>query len=143
MPPPAAAAARASGAPPGTVPAGAVAATPPAPATAMVPTRAAPTTRAAARTAPRAPRFDRLGMTVPLPGCHPPVARHVSLGLYTFWQWRRKCAYVRRRTGTRGGAVRQFFDDFKKYLLRGNVLDLAVAVIIGVAFNVVVQSMVN
>jgi large conductance mechanosensitive channel len=39
--------------------------------------------------------------------------------------------------------MRSFFDDFKKFLMRGNVLDLAVAVIIGVAFNMVVQSMVN
>jgi len=33
--------------------------------------------------------------------------------------------------------------DFKKFLLRGNVLDLAVAVVIGAAFNAVVQSFVN
>jgi large conductance mechanosensitive channel len=39
--------------------------------------------------------------------------------------------------------MRQFWDDFKKFLMRGNVLDLAVAVIIGVAFNAVVQSLVN
>ncbi len=33
--------------------------------------------------------------------------------------------------------------DFKKFILRGNVIDLAVAVIIGAAFNAVVQSMVK
>jgi large conductance mechanosensitive channel len=33
--------------------------------------------------------------------------------------------------------------DFKQFLLRGNVVDLAVAVIIGAAFNAVVQSMVK
>jgi large conductance mechanosensitive channel len=33
--------------------------------------------------------------------------------------------------------------DFRDFLMRGNVLDLAVAVIIGVAFNAVVTSLVN
>jgi large conductance mechanosensitive channel len=33
--------------------------------------------------------------------------------------------------------------DFKKFILRGNVLDLAVAVIVGAAFNSVVQSFAN
>ena len=32
------------------------------------------------------------------------------------------------------------FNDFKNFIMRGNVLDLAVAVIIGIAFNAVVQS---
>jgi large conductance mechanosensitive channel len=39
--------------------------------------------------------------------------------------------------------VRAFLGDFKKFILRGNVLDLAVAVIIGAAFNTVIQSLVN
>ena len=39
--------------------------------------------------------------------------------------------------------MREFFNDFKKFIMRGNVLDLAVAVIIGVAFNMVVQSFAN
>ena len=39
--------------------------------------------------------------------------------------------------------MREFFNDFKKFIMRGNVLDLAVAVIIGVAFNAVVQSFAN
>jgi large conductance mechanosensitive channel len=33
--------------------------------------------------------------------------------------------------------------DFKKFILRGNVIDLAVAVVMGVAFNAVVNSFVN
>ena len=33
--------------------------------------------------------------------------------------------------------------DFRAFVLRGNVLDLAVAVVIGVAFNAVVSSLVN
>ena len=33
--------------------------------------------------------------------------------------------------------------DFRKFIMRGNVLDLAVAVIIGIAFNAVVNSLVN
>ena len=34
------------------------------------------------------------------------------------------------------------FSEFKKFILRGNVVDLAVAVVIGAAFNNVVQSLV-
>jgi len=33
--------------------------------------------------------------------------------------------------------------DFKKFIMRGNVIDLAVAVVIGAAFNAVVTSLVN
>ncbi len=33
--------------------------------------------------------------------------------------------------------------DFKKFILRGNVVELAVAVVIGAAFNSVVQSLVK
>jgi large conductance mechanosensitive channel len=33
--------------------------------------------------------------------------------------------------------------DFRAFILRGNVLDLAVAVVVGAAFNAVVQSLVN
>ena len=36
--------------------------------------------------------------------------------------------------------MRQFLRDFRKFVLRGNVLDLAVAVVVGTAFNAVVQS---
>ncbi|MBO5653707.1 MAG: large conductance mechanosensitive channel protein MscL, partial [Clostridia bacterium] len=36
-----------------------------------------------------------------------------------------------------------FFTDFKKFITRGNVLDMAVAVIIGAAFNPIVTSLVN
>ena len=37
----------------------------------------------------------------------------------------------------------EFLRDFRKFIMRGNIVDLAVAVIIGVAFNAVVQSFVN
>ena len=37
----------------------------------------------------------------------------------------------------------QMATDFRKFVMRGNVLDLAVAVVIGVAFNAVVNSLVN
>ncbi len=33
--------------------------------------------------------------------------------------------------------------DFKKFILRGNVVDLAVAVVIGAAFNTIIQSLVK
>jgi len=39
--------------------------------------------------------------------------------------------------------VRNFFGDFKKFILRGNVIDLAVAVVVGTAFNAVVSSFAN
>ena len=35
------------------------------------------------------------------------------------------------------------FQDFKKFILRGNVVDLAVAVVIGAAFNSVIQGFVK
>lgn|SRR5487761_1476124 len=35
------------------------------------------------------------------------------------------------------------FSDFKKFILRGNVVDLAVAVVIGAAFNGLIQSFVK
>ena len=39
--------------------------------------------------------------------------------------------------------MRQFVRDFRKFVLRGNVIDLAVAVVVGAAFNTVVQSFAN
>jgi large conductance mechanosensitive channel len=39
--------------------------------------------------------------------------------------------------------VKQFWEDFKAFVMRGNVLDLAVAVIIGAAFKTVIDSLVN
>jgi large conductance mechanosensitive channel len=37
----------------------------------------------------------------------------------------------------------ELWADFRKFIMRGNVLDLAVAVVIGVAFNAVVTSLVD
>jgi large conductance mechanosensitive channel len=39
--------------------------------------------------------------------------------------------------------VKQIWEDFKAFVMRGNVLDLAVAVIIGAAFKAVIDSLVN
>jgi large conductance mechanosensitive channel len=39
--------------------------------------------------------------------------------------------------------MEKLLKDFRDFVMRGNVLDLAVAVIIGVAFNAVVNSLVN
>lgn len=36
--------------------------------------------------------------------------------------------------------MRELWNDFKQFIMRGNVLDLAVAVVVGVAFTAVVQS---
>src|SRR5262245_12878236 len=46
--------------------------------------------------------------------------------------------FARRRSD-----VKQLWKDFQAFVLRGNVVDLAVAVVIGVAFNAVVNSLVN
>lgn len=39
--------------------------------------------------------------------------------------------------------VKKFFNEFKNFIMRGNVLDLAVAVIIGSAFGAITTSLVN
>ena len=39
--------------------------------------------------------------------------------------------------------MKKFFDDFSKFINRGNVIDLAVGVIIGGAFQTIVNSLVN
>jgi large conductance mechanosensitive channel len=39
--------------------------------------------------------------------------------------------------------MRKFFKDFAAFIKRGNVLDLAVGIIIGGAFNTIVRSLVN
>jgi len=41
------------------------------------------------------------------------------------------------------GSVSSFANDFKDFLLRGNVVDLAVAVVIGAAFGAVVTSLIE
>lgn len=38
---------------------------------------------------------------------------------------------------------KSFFSDFKKFIMRGNIVDLAVAVVIGSAFNAIVNGLVN
>lgn len=39
--------------------------------------------------------------------------------------------------------MRKFFEEFKKFISRGNVMDMAVGVIIGGAFTAIVNSLVN
>ena len=39
--------------------------------------------------------------------------------------------------------MKKFFDEFKTFVMRGNVLDLAVGVIIGAAFGAIVTSLVD
>lgn len=39
--------------------------------------------------------------------------------------------------------MRSFFEEFKKFILRGNVVDLAVGIVIGTAFGKIVESMVR
>lgn len=40
-------------------------------------------------------------------------------------------------------SIRGFFQEFKEFSIKGNVIDLAVAVVIGVAFNAIVDSFVK
>lgn len=42
-----------------------------------------------------------------------------------------------------GKKSKEFWDDFKKFVAKGNVIDLAVAVVIGAAFNKMVTSLVS
>ena len=37
--------------------------------------------------------------------------------------------------------MKKFFGEFKKFITKGNVVDMAVAVIIGAAFNKIVSSL--
>lgn len=46
-------------------------------------------------------------------------------------------------TAKAGKKSKDFLDDFKKFVAKGNVIDLAVAVVIGAAFNKMVTSLVN
>jgi len=41
------------------------------------------------------------------------------------------------------GKLKTFYEDFKKFISKGNVVDLAVAVVIGNAFNKIISSLVN
>ena len=41
------------------------------------------------------------------------------------------------------GAVKRFFGEFKKFITRGNVLDMAVGVIVGGAFTAIVNGLSN
>ncbi|XP_055332458.1 large-conductance mechanosensitive channel-like [Paramacrobiotus metropolitanus] len=56
-------------------------------------------------------------------------------------------AEIRERTKIVGGKavakVEGFFADFKNFINRGNVVDLAVGIILGAAFGAIVQSLVN
>ena len=40
-------------------------------------------------------------------------------------------------------AMKKFLQEFKEFALRGNVMDLAIGVIIGAAFQAIINSMVN
>lgn len=39
--------------------------------------------------------------------------------------------------------MKKFFEEFKNFALRGNVLDMAIGIIIGIAFGKIVSSLVN
>lgn len=39
--------------------------------------------------------------------------------------------------------MKKFFQDFQEFIKKGNIIDLAIGIIIGGAFNVIVRSLVN
>ena len=39
--------------------------------------------------------------------------------------------------------MKQFFQEFKTFAMRGNVLDMAIGVVVGAAFKAIVDSLVN
>ena len=39
--------------------------------------------------------------------------------------------------------MKKFFNEFKQFIARGNVMDMAVGVIIGGAFNGIITSLIN
>ena len=39
--------------------------------------------------------------------------------------------------------MKKFIEDFKAFALKGNIIDLAVAVVVGCAFNTIVKSLVK
>lgn len=39
--------------------------------------------------------------------------------------------------------MKKFFDEFKKFAAKGNVMDMAIGIMLGTAFNQIVQSLVN
>lgn len=41
------------------------------------------------------------------------------------------------------GKIKKFFEEFKKFITRGNVLDMAVGVIVGGAFTAIVNGLSN
>ena len=40
------------------------------------------------------------------------------------------------------GKIKTFSDDFKKFISQGNILDMAVGVVVGTAFKAIVSSLV-
>jgi large conductance mechanosensitive channel len=50
---------------------------------------------------------------------------------------------ARNISGPEGALVRGLLSDFRTFVLRGNVVDLAVGIVIGVAFAAVVQALVR
>ena len=54
-----------------------------------------------------------------------------------------KAKELEKRFGKELGAGRNFLVEFKKFATRGNVIDLAVGVVIGTAFGKIVTSLVN
>ena len=50
---------------------------------------------------------------------------------------------MRKEVKTMKGKIKSFFDEFKTFITRGNVLDMAVGVIVGGAFTAIVNAMSN
>ena len=56
----------------------------------------------------------------------------------------KKCIIIKEKfKKERIGIMKRFFNEFKKFISRGNVMDMAVGIIIGGAFTSIVTSLVN
>ena len=51
--------------------------------------------------------------------------------------------YLEKIQNTKGDTMKKFFAEFKKFISRGNVVDMAVGVIIGGAFSAIVTALTN
>ncbi len=53
------------------------------------------------------------------------------------------CQYMKQRIAQLSDRTSNFVEEFKSFALKGNVLDLAIGVVVGTAFNKIVDSLVS
>ena len=60
-----------------------------------------------------------------------------------FWKKKTKAYVTKRKANERGKQMKKFISEFKEFISRGNVMDMAVGIIIGGAFTSIVSSLVD